>query len=62
MITATICTSYAFMLPIATPPNAIAISGGDLKVSEMARFGFLLNIAGVLIVSVIALSYWKLFL
>lgn len=62
MITATICTSYAFMLPIATPPNAIAISGGDLKVSEMARFGFLLNIAGVLIVSAIALSYWKLFL
>jgi len=35
LMVATICGSYAFMLPIATPPNAIAISSGALKIKEM---------------------------
>ncbi len=39
MIIATICASYAFMLPIATPPNAIAMSSGAVNVKTMATYG-----------------------
>ena len=59
---ATICASYAFMLPIATPPNAIAMSSGVVKVKEMAQFGFLFNIIGICSITVIALMYWKYYL
>ena len=60
MIT-TICASYAFMLPIATPPNAIAMSSGAVKVKDMAKFGLLFNILGILAITTIALVYWQYF-
>jgi len=53
MITVTISASMAFMLPVATPPNTIIFAGGKIKTIEMARTGFVLNILGVLIVSLI---------
>ncbi|MGE0738694.1 SLC13 family permease [Sulfurimonas sp.] len=59
MTVATVCASYAFMLPIATPPNAIAMSSGTLKVSDMAKYGFVLNIAGILLVVFMAEFFWK---
>lgn len=37
MLPCTICASLAFMLPVATPPNAIAFSYGNLKVMDMVR-------------------------
>ena len=37
MIPATVSASYAFMIPVATPPNAIAFSYGYLKVYDMVR-------------------------
>ncbi|MCA9048754.1 MAG: anion permease, partial [Planctomycetaceae bacterium] len=46
-IPATLATSCAFMLPIATPPNAIVFGAGRLNVGQMVRYGFLLNIAGI---------------
>lgn len=50
MIPAAIAASYAFMLPVATPPNAIVFSGGYLTVPQMARAGLWMNLlAGVLI-------------
>lgn len=59
MVVATVCASYAFMLPIATPPNAIAMSSGTLKVSDMAKYGFVLNIVGILLVVFMAEFFWK---
>lgn len=61
LLITTICASYAFMLPIATPPNAIAMSSGAVKVKDMAKFGLLFNILGILAITTIALVYWQYF-
>jgi sodium-dependent dicarboxylate transporter 2/3/5 len=44
MIPATLAASCAFMMPGASPPNAIAFSTGSLRVGEMVRTGLLLNL------------------
>lgn len=62
MMVATLCASYAFMLPIATPPNAIAMSSGVVNVKDMARYGVVLNLLGITLVSVTASLYWQHFL
>ncbi len=51
----TIAASCAFMLPVATPPNAIVFSTGDISIPQMARAGIALNLIGIVLVSVIAL-------
>ena len=62
MMIATVCASYAFMLPIATAPNAIAMSSGAVKVQDMARYGVILNLVGIGIIVIIAEFFWKGFL
>ncbi|KAM9320842.1 solute carrier family 13 member 2 [Gastrophryne carolinensis] len=57
MLPCTMASSLAFMLPVATPPNAIAFSYGQLKVVDMAKAGFLLNIIGVLVIT-LAINSW----
>jgi sodium-dependent dicarboxylate transporter 2/3/5 len=42
--------SFAFMLPVATPPNAIIYGSGMISLPQMMRAGFRLNIAGILII------------
>jgi sodium-dependent dicarboxylate transporter 2/3/5 len=59
MMVATLCASYAFMLPIATPPNAIAMSSGVINVRDMLKYGIVLNIAGILFIVLIAEFFWK---
>ena len=59
MMVATVCASYAFMLPIATPPNAIAMSSGVVSVKTMAKYGFVLNIIGILLIVTIAMLFWR---
>ncbi len=49
LIPVTIASSCAFMLPMATPPNAIVFASGYVKVSQMARVGIVLNIISVLL-------------
>ena len=58
MMVATICASYAFMLPIATPPNAIAMSSGVVSVRTMATYGIVFNIMGILLIVAVAQSFW----
>ncbi|BAF71930.1 sodium:sulphate symporter [Sulfurovum sp. NBC37-1] len=58
MLVATICASYAFMLPIATPPNAIAMSSGVIKIKTMAAYGFIFNIMGIILIVTIANFFW----
>ncbi|KAM6986963.1 solute carrier family 13 member 2-like [Aplochiton taeniatus] len=48
MLPCTVSASLAFMLPVATPPNAIAFSYGNLKVLDMVKAGFMLNLIGIL--------------
>lgn len=61
LMVATVAASYAFMLPIATPPNAIVMSSRVISIKEMASFGVKLNVIGILVVTLVAYFVWKLF-
>ena len=52
---ATLAASCAFMLPVATPPNAIVYGSGYIRIPEMVKAGFVLNIIGIVILSILAL-------
>ncbi len=45
-----LASSCAFMLPVGTPPNAIIFSSGHLKIHQMAKVGFVVNVIGVLLI------------
>jgi sodium-dependent dicarboxylate transporter 2/3/5 len=53
MIPAAMSASCAFMLPVATPPNAIVFGSGYLRIPDMARVGFFLNIIGAIIITLL---------
>ncbi|XP_068160243.1 Na(+)/dicarboxylate cotransporter 3 isoform X1 [Antennarius striatus] len=57
VLPATIGSSYAFMLPVSTPPNSIAFATGLLEVKDMVRTGVVMNILGILSVS-LAINTW----
>lgn len=53
MIAVTLSASCAFMLPVATPPNAIVFGANYLKVSDMAKKGVLMNLISILIIALV---------
>jgi solute carrier family 13 (sodium-dependent dicarboxylate transporter), member 2/3/5 len=52
LIPMTIASSCGFMLPMSTPPNAIVFASGHIKVKDMARAGFILNVISILLLMV----------
>ena len=55
-----LAASCAFMLPVATPPNAIVYGANKFKIIDMMRAGFLINIAGIIVVTVFAYYFAKI--
>lgn len=53
MIPATLASSLAFMLPTATPPNAIIFGTNRINIATMVRTGFILNMMGIVVVVLI---------
>ena len=52
IVPAALAASCAFMLPVATPPNAIVFGTGRVTIPEMAKTGIWLNILGVIIITI----------
>ena len=53
MVAATLAASCGFMMPAGTPPNAIAFGSGYLTIWDMVKTGFWLNLASVIIITVV---------
>ena len=53
----TLGASMAFMMPVGTPPNAIVFGSGLIRIKDMMRFGFLLNIISVVLISLFVLLF-----
>ncbi|MXY49220.1 MAG: SLC13 family permease [Gemmatimonadetes bacterium] len=53
IVPAAIAASCAFMLPVATPPNAIVFGSGHVTIQQMIRAGFWLNLAGVVLITLL---------
>ena len=51
MFGATLAASCAFMLPVATPPNAVVFGSGYLKIKDMIRVGIVLNIISIIVIT-----------
>ena len=56
-LAATVGCSFGFMLPVSTPPNALVFATGRVRIVDMARFGILLDVFGILLV---ATWVWRL--
>lgn len=56
MVPATLAASVGFMLPVATPPNAIVFSSGFVPIRKMIRAGLLLNLLGIALIVIFALT------
>ena len=54
IIPAGIAASCAFMLPVATPPNAIVFGSGQISIPQMSRAGFWLNLVAILLIPFMA--------
>tara|TARA_B110000008_G_scaffold272664_1_gene305725 strand:- start:60 stop:1526 length:1467 start_codon:yes stop_codon:yes gene_type:complete len=51
MVSATVAASCAFMLPVATPPNAVVFGSGYLRIPDMVRVGVWMNIISIILLS-----------
>ena len=54
VIPAALAASCAFMLPVATPPNAIVYGSGEVPLNQMIRAGIWLNLVGIVLITVLS--------
>ncbi|MFC6906002.1 SLC13 family permease [Halalkalicoccus tibetensis] len=57
MVAGATAASFAFMLPVATPPNAIVFGSGYITIPQMAKVGIGLNVIGILLITALALLW-----
>jgi sodium-dependent dicarboxylate transporter 2/3/5 len=57
LLVTTIGASAAFMMPVATPPNAIIFGTGHIQMREMIRAGFWLNIISIVVISLACIFF-----
>ena len=55
LVPAALAASLGFMLPIATAPNTIVFSSGYIKVKEMAYIGLIIDVIGIVLITVFSL-------
>ena len=55
MLPVTLSASMAFMMPVATPPNAIVFASGQLHIRDMIKTGFIINLVAI---ALITLQTW----
>ena len=64
MVPTAIAASCAFMLPVATPPNAVAFGSGYFSIRDMVRVGFLLNLISIIVIVIFSYFFlpmiWKI--
>jgi len=59
MAGAALAASYAFMLPVATPPNAIVFGSRQVTIPQMVRAGLWMNLIGTLLITLFVTAFYK---
>jgi sodium-dependent dicarboxylate transporter 2/3/5 len=54
-----LAASFAFMLPVATPPNAIVFCSRQVTIPQMVRAGLWLNLFGALLITLFVTAFYK---
>ena len=62
MLPTTLAASFAFVLPVATPPNAIVMGSGWVTIPQMARTGLMLDLIGLVVIVGVSLGLGPLLL
>jgi solute carrier family 13 (sodium-dependent dicarboxylate transporter), member 2/3/5 len=60
MVAATLAASCAFMLPVATPPNAVVFGSGLLRMKDMVRAGIWMNLVSIIILTIMVYFFLPL--